>query len=343
MKIAILGAGFAGFGTAYYLYYHSKGTVTIDLFDPMPIGTGVSGHSSGLFHAYTGRKAEQFPKANKYLECTHHLITEASKGVNRSVVLSKGIFRPASHEQQVEDFKKSAEKHSDTLFWDQESAEAQVSGMSAPWGGLFISSGLTLDVAAYLEGLWQICLRFGLKHHPHLVTKQSELASYDRVVFAIGANIQRFPFFSDLPIHRMKGQLLKLQWPRGLPPLPFSLLASDAHLVMGKDNSTCLAGSTFEREFSDEKPQPEKAIPEIMQKITTFFPPLAGAQVLDCMAGIRAMPERGKGPLLGQATKEYWFITGLGSKGLLQHGYLTSLLAQALLQDDFHLLEELQT
>lgn len=335
MKIAILGAGFAGFGTAYHLLHHSKGSVTVDLFDPQPIGMGVSGFSSGLFHPYPGRKAEKIANADNYLMHTHQLLTEASKGANKSLVLSKGILRPASTSEQSTSFQKTAEAHPDTQFWDLPECERRFPGLIAPHGGLFIQSGLTLDVPAYLDGLWQLCLRFGLKYHQKLVTKQSELHPFDRVIFAVGANIQRFPFFADLPLQRIKGQALRLEWPH---PLPMSLLISDGHLVPCKEPNYYLAGATFERHFTDEKPHPEIAISQIMGKLLPFLPELAKAKIVDCWAGIRAMPERGKGPLLGRVTPEYWYITGLGAKGLLLHGYLTDLLAQAVLQDDPSLL-----
>ncbi len=55
MKIAIIGAGFAGLAGAYYLSEHFQ----VTLFDLKGIGGGASGISSGLLHPYPGEKGRR--------------------------------------------------------------------------------------------------------------------------------------------------------------------------------------------------------------------------------------------------------------------------------------------
>ena len=201
-------------------------------------------------------------------------------------------------------------------------------------GGLFIKSGITLDVKSYLEGLWQTGLRFGLQFHQKALTEESDFKRYDRVIFAGGLGVKKFPPLSDLPLTAVKGQSLLLKWPTNIPPLPFSLF-SDGYVVMGKEGKTCIAGATFEREFKDDKPNTEVAYGLIKEKLLPFFPALNKAEILDCYAGIRAMPPTERAfPYLGKVQEKYWFVTGLGSKGLLFHGYLGDILAQAILADN---------
>lgn len=341
MKIAVLGAGFAGLGTAYYLLHLSKGTVSVDLFDPNPIGGGTSGLSAGLLYPFPGKWGEKVKNGDQLLEETHRLITEASRGLNQSVVLSHGILRPAATDIQIDAFSKIAEKYKkETEWWDPKKCFSVVPGLVLPknGGALYVKDGVTINVKAYMQGLWQISLRFGLHFHQKIFSDESEFAYYDRVVFASGMGVKQVRPLSHLPLTAVKGQLLRIKWPENLPPLPFSLI-SEGFVVMEEGNKSCLVGSTFERSFVDENPDLATALPLIKEKISLFFPQIMESEILECKAGIRASSIHHK-PLIGKFLDKYWYITGLGSKGLLYHGYLGNLLAQAILNDDPRLIAD---
>lgn len=337
MKIAILGAGFAGLGTAYHLLNLSKGTVAIDLFDPNPIGGGTSGLSAGLLYSFPGKWGEKVKKGDQLLEETHRLLTEASRGLNQSVVLSKGILRPAVTDQQIESFLKTANTHkNETEWWDSKKCLAKVPGLIMPQNGgaLYIKDGVTINVKAYMQGLWQMSLRFGLHFHQTFFTEEAHFANYDQVVFASGMGVKLVQ--RHLPLTPVKGQILRIKWPENLPPLPFSLI-SEGFIVMEEGNKTCLVGSTFERSFRNEDPDLTTALPLIQEKISLFFPSIMQSEILECKAGIRASSIHHQ-PLLGKFLDKYWYITGLGSKGLLYHGYFGNRLAEAILNNDPRLL-----
>ncbi len=334
MRVAILGAGFAGLATTWHLLHYTQGAATIDLYDPQPIGKSVSGLSSGLLHPYAGKHAKRSWNADKGMDATHQLITEASRGVHQSVIISKGILRPATTSEQVEDFHRCAESYADTEWWPTEKCLKAVPGLNVKEGGLYIKTGLTIDVPAYLEGLWQACALLGTQFHKRPLLREQEFQKYDRVVFALGYALKTFKVFEPLPIKPVKGQVLDMRWPLGTAPLPFSIV-SHGYLVQTRDPLRCMAGATFERTFQTADPEPDFAIPSILEKITPFFPTLGEAEVLSCRAGIRSTaPQHNHLPLIGKVTDKYWFITGLGSKGLLYHGWMGDLLAQALLTKD---------
>lgn len=338
MKVAILGAGFAGLSVAWYLLHYTRGSIKIDLFDPEPIGKGSSGIASGLLHPYVGKQARKAWQSDKGFKETHRLITEASHCLGQSLISSRGILRPALSEQQLEDFRLCAQEHSDTEWWDKERCEKSVPGLVLPEisGGLFIKSGLTLDASLYLQGLWQACALHGTQLKHQALTKTEEIQSYDRVLIAMGPLAKQFPLLKDLPFSVVKGQILELKWPDNLPPLPFSL-NSKKHLVLLPDQKRCLAGSTYEREFTSSLPDKEKAKALILPEIASFFPSLENAEVLGCRAGLRAYSPNHL-PMVGKINEKVWFFTGLGSKGLLYHAWIGKLMARALLtQDTKHL------
>jgi glycine/D-amino acid oxidase-like deaminating enzyme len=191
-------------------------------------------------------------------------------------------------------------------------------------------------VPAYLTGLYQWGLRFGMQFNQCLL-EESEFKRFDAIVMASGMGVKRFAPLKALPIYPMKGQVLKIAWPHNLPPLPCSLI-SEGFIVMEKEGKSCLAGATFERKFEDANPDPSIASPLIKEKIISFFPSLKDAPILDCKAGIRAIALNNGPPLLGKVLNNIWYITGLGAKGLLYHGHLGDLLAKAILANDPSLL-----
>ncbi|NGX60843.1 MAG: tRNA 5-methylaminomethyl-2-thiouridine biosynthesis bifunctional protein MnmC [Chlamydiae bacterium] len=331
MKIAILGGGFAGLSVAWHLLNSTRGSVSVDLFDPNVIGKGPSALSSGLLHPYAGRHARLSWGGEKGMRETHRLLTEAARGANRSLILSKGILRPAISSEQIEDFQASAHAHEDTEWWDKKRCEKEIPGLSLPeeTGGLYIKEGLTVDVPGYLEGLWQACARLGTQHYKTTTIKQEELQKYDRILFSMGPMTNKIPLLKNLPLTPLKGQVLELAWPENLPPLPVSLI-SKKYLVMSKGRKSCHVGATYERGVLDPKPDQKKAEEEILPAITSFFPPLEGAKILGCRAGFRASSPNHL-PMAGQVSPLFYFFTCLGSKGLLYHAWLGKRVARMIL------------
>ena len=334
MRIAILGAGFAGLAVSWFLLHYKMGSISIDLYDPEPIGGGVSGLSSGLLHTYPGREARRSWRAEFCMKETHRLITEASRGVGHSVILSKGILRPALTEEQHNAFKQCAESHKDTEWWEAARCLEEIPGLALPEssGGLYIREGLTLDVQDYLQGLWQTVTKMGVQHHQTALIQKSELAKYDAVLVAIGPLTRNFPGLTELPITPIKGQILELEWPQGVTPPPMSLV-SHKHLVMNRDYTRCHVGATYERKFDSPHPDVEKAAAEILPHVTSFFPALEKAKVVGVRAGFRASSST-RMPLVGQVNEKLYFFSGLGSKGLLYHAWVGKRMARAILSKD---------
>ena len=89
MKIAIIGAGFAGLAAAYYLSENFQ----VTLFDLKGIGGGASGISSGLLHPYPGEKGRRSWHAAKALEATRELLKVAEDELGRPVANYEGILK----------------------------------------------------------------------------------------------------------------------------------------------------------------------------------------------------------------------------------------------------------
>lgn len=121
-------------------------------------------------------------------------------------------------------------------------------------------------------------------------------------------------------------------------------ILSDAWLAIHGPRSLYL-GSTWEwksRNYSQNVPVEEasKALEELLPKASAIYPGIKNWEYSGASAGLRAMPpvtSHGSLPLLGciddfvggKHTCKFWLFTGLGSRGLLYHGWLGKLMAEA--------------
>lgn len=115
-----------------------------------------------------------------------------------------------------------------------------------------------------------------------------------------------------------------------------------------------LVGSTWEwksRNYSSDVSAEEAstALEQLLPKASAIYPKIKDWSFVGAKAGIRAMPpltSLGSLPVLGRIDDlmvgnhscQYWFFGGLGARGLLYHGLLGKLMAQAVLFNDETLL-----
>ncbi len=310
MKIAIIGGGLAGVAAAWRLKDQE-----ITLFDPKGIAGGPSGIAAGLLHPYAGAHSKLNWMGKEGMEATLKLI----KSLEPSVAAQSGMLRLALTGWQAEDYALCAQKYPDVQWCSAEKCNELVPGtVSRP--GIFISSAWTVNTKAYLEGLWKSCEGAILeKRH---IESLDELSSFDQVIIANGAAASKL---ADIRLNPIKGQLLELEWPQDLPPLPFPV-NSQAYIVMNPDKKSCIVGATFEKKFENEGPDLKTALDELRPKYVAMIPALANARIIDCRAGIRAATFDHH-PVVRQVDARTWVITGLGSKGLLYHALCVDLIA----------------
>ncbi|MCE5317612.1 MAG: FAD-binding oxidoreductase [Parachlamydia sp.] len=320
--IAIIGAGFCGLASAWELLQEGH---EVHIYDPSGIAGGASGVSAGLLHPFTGIHANLAEWGREGVASTLELIRISSQTLGTPVAEESGMLRLALTEEMRADFLSCASQHEDVDWLEPRECQHLVPNLKA-LPGICIRSALTVRSALYLRGLWLACEQSGATLIPQPVTSLSSLLDYDLVITAMGASIASLPELRHLPIRPIKGQVLELAWPQDIAPLALPL-NSLAYLVMQPGGQSCLAGATFERDFSTPLPVPEAAFHEIMPKIAAFYPALSDARLIGCRAGLRASAP-GHKPLLKQVDAKTWVLTGMGSKGLLYHALFAKRLCQ---------------
>lgn len=328
MRIAIIGAGFAGLATAWHLLQHRR-SLHIVVFDPLGIGGGASGIAAGLLNPYSGAHAKLSAHGHEGMKSTCELLECASKTLGSSVANCFGVLRVAVSEEQRQDYQLCAARYGDVKQYTAEQCQRLVPGVLLA-EGILITSAITVNCPLYLQGLWRACEREGALFEKGKVSSPSDLKGFDLVVVAAGAATPLFTETAHLPLTPVKGQVLELSWPSHLPPPPLPL-NSQAYLVMHPDKATCIVGATYERTFTTHAPEISIAKAEIMPKVCAFLPALEDASIVDCRSGIR-MSTPTHLPIISRINKRCWVFSGLGSKGLLYHSLFGRKLAREILE-----------
>ncbi|HEX4839403.1 MAG TPA: FAD-dependent oxidoreductase [Rhabdochlamydiaceae bacterium] len=281
MKVAIIGAGFAGLASAYYLSEPLSEHWNVTLFDQKGIGGGASGISSGLLHPYPGEQGRHSWHADEALAAARELLQVAESALGMPVARFGGILRKGPCLNPGDDVERLAD------------------------GSYFIKSGITVFSELYLAGLWKACEQRGVKHVLQHITQLQELEYFDVIVIAAGAGIRNFPECAHLKVGFVKGQVLTLE-----KTLEQSI-SSKRYFAVTSDPKQCHLGSTYERDFMSEEPDLEKAVSLLQPE----------EKVLGCRAAIRVTNPAHYFPLLEQINRKTWALTAFGSRGLLYHAY----------------------
>lgn len=305
LKIAVIGAGFAGLSAAWHLAQSSLAGIVI--FDGAGIGGGASGIAAGLLHPFGGPRGHLNTKGYEGLEATLQLIHEASEILGKPVAKKTGLYRIPTSSEQMTLFRKSVELNTELSFESFFGYEA-----------LFIPNAFVVDSPLYLQGLWKSCEACGVEFRKEYIYRLDELNTFDRILIAAGGATKSFSECEKIPLRTLKGQILEASFPS---PLRFSVpLTTDAYVVPTSDNR-CIIGATYERQFEGTEPNLEQSKLLLLPRVASHFPEFLNASMLACKAGIRATAPN-YFPYCRQVTEKAWVATGLGSKGLLYHGLL---------------------
>lgn len=268
------------------------------LFDPKGIGNGASGASTGLLHPFAGKTASRSWEADAGMEATRELLKISEDALGKPVARHTGIFRPAVTSEQKTDFRKNKE-----ALWKE------ISFQSKKFEGLWIQEGITVFSRRYLEGLWLACEKKGA-----VFVREPFSGEFDRIVLAVGSEIDQFEECKRLKMRTAIGQSLLCRWDE---PLPFSV-SSQGYIAVTESDTFCQVGSTYEH---TKEPDPQKAR-ALLDKVSLFYPQAVNFKIEEIRSGKRIAPLEGHKPVVAQVSSKTWVFTGLGSRGLLYHALL---------------------
>ncbi len=320
-RVAVVGAGYAGMAVSWHLLQRGA---AVTLFDPNPLGSGASGVAAGLLHTFMGIDARLPWRGREGYEAAIHLLEIASKASIEPVFLRSGMLRVAKGERQCVSYRQRSQEHEDVTWLEPGEVVNIVPGIVVK-PAILIHSAVAVNGFQYLHGLWNACEACGAQLERYSVDSLDALTEFDAIVVTAGALTPLIPQLKGLPIHKVKGQLLQLEWPVGYAPLPLPV-NSNVYCVMDAGGQTCFVGATYERGNVDATPDLKQATAELMPKICELLPFLADAKVVGVRAGLRGSTP-GHLPIAKQVSANVWVLAGFGSKGLLYHALLAEQIA----------------
>jgi len=324
MKIGIVGAGYAGLSLALALLEKDP-LLNISVYHQYPIDESASYISTGLLYPFVGKYTKKNWKADEGMEMAKRLLTISEKALNEKVYLDTGILKVCYKSFQENNCQRIARRYpenswnTDSTFFHKE--------ISSP--SLFIPEGGTVFSDLYIRGLIKACQKKGVSFFQKEINTTKQLVVYDQIILCAGAGLLDFEEAKDLPIERIKGQALILKWPENLPKLKMSL-TSESHITLCKDSEYCKIGSTYERDF--ETDDPDEYSHDLIEKVAHFFPKIRDFSIVKTKAAVRLSRIGSYVPIVSHLQKNVRVYGALGSRGLLYHGYLSELLAGAILE-----------
>jgi len=316
MKIAIVGAGFAGVALAYYLSLDPKVSVTV--IDKGGIASGASGASCGLMHAYVGMQVRRSQMADEAFDESKRLIELAQSVSSMSLADFSGIQRIAQTDEQKK------------ILMDYASTLDEVSLISE--GRFLLHKGATVQPVSYLNSLWKVCENMGARFEKKMLHSLSELDHFDGVVLACGAGIFDFETCKKFRLDCTKGQALQIRWPSFFPSLTHSIIAK-GYVTKSIDPGIAYLGSTFERGVVSPDSDLDVAKDDLLPKFSAVFPDLQ-PEVIGIKSGVRVSSVGHYFPLIGKVSERLFLFTGLGSRGLLYHALFAKMLSKLIITAD---------
>ncbi|XP_077238045.1 FAD-dependent oxidoreductase family protein isoform X2 [Tasmannia lanceolata] len=283
------------------------------------------------------------------------------------LVWRRGILRPATALKNVDILKENAQNCLGSCrieFIDKDAARNLVPDLCVPFNSaVYMPEALNIHPKRYLQALFLACQSladdtsasgYGGKEiylHKKSVNSLLDLAGeYSAVIICLGAKAKMLPELSGkLPLRTCRGVVTHLQLPKdagGEYGDHSPSILSDAWFAVQGPRSMIL-GSTWNWGSRNYSPivsadEASTALEELIPKASAIYPGIRNWDFREARAGVRAMPpltDLGSLPLMGcvdDAVGEnpkcrYWLIGGLGSRGLLYHGWLGKLMAQAVI------------
>lgn len=333
--VLVVGAGLAGASLALALQ-ESREVTVLDAGQP---ASGASGAAAGIVNPFMGQKAKPSWRHDEALDALRGLLDAAgAPALFRHV----GVIRPATSAKQADGFRDRAATHADLAWLGPEAAAERWPSVAAPDGALWVARGGHVRIPALVRAALDAsgaAVRLGVALRAWRRSGAATVAITDHgeiqcraLILALGDGARHVPALAALPLHRVKGQTVRLTRPEAVAP-DHPAVAGHGYVVPDADAVT--VGATFEHDVAHTEADPALDA-GLRAQASRLVPSLAEAAVLGRRAGVRltvpASVSPGRLPLAGALPGEpgVWVLTGLGAKGLLTAPLLARRLAEAL-------------
>lgn len=339
----IMGAGIAGLSMAGKLIDCGASVCLIDTGD---IASGASGTPLGMANPATGRYGNKVWNAEECLKSITADLELVQDSTSDSFFKNTGILRPAQDEKMAERMKENS-----TDGWpegwcswlDQKEIHEINPELNCVQGGMWLPKGITVNVGKFLNNKARYLEQKGLvlqakatysidlDSSPFAISIGNEKISAEHIIYATGDKTAATEPWDFLPLHPVKGQIAVFETPKAAD---FDYSISALGYIASISKNRFVAGSTYEHNFDHDQPD-EDGLKYLVKRLGKVYPSLFEEAVLvNQWAGVRATTQNRK-PFLGSHPEidRIYVFTGLGSKGLMYSNYMSTLLADHIIED----------
>lgn len=324
----IVGAGLAGAASAWHLRRSGQRVLILDALQTSTRASGIGGGMANPMMALKGRPIWNARQSLDEL---------AGMGVNTGPApgltdLDAALIRPARDNEQARAFREQADAHPDLGRFLEHAECGQFSYLTdTSHGILCVRRGASLDLGQAAAGWLSNTPRTIIETDWTAAQTSSEVTfetSEGRItarhaLLCMGYGMLTHPLTRTLKLQGIKGQLIRVRKPKGLPsPLP--PISSWVYLVDAGDDSLWI-GSTFEHNWSDKGPS-DKATRDLLERAGRVIPVLVHADVVEERTGFRVTVPGTRLPMAGplhQGSRIH-VLTGLGARGLLHSAWFAA-------------------
>lgn len=291
MKIAVVGEGISGLAVAFYLKDHAH----ITMFSK---GKGASYAAAGMMHKFVGDTGHKSIYADEAFLASSDILQSLKNDFYKKTPIIRKILNPEMKEGFLNYLQNDLE------FLDEEH--------------VLIKDGFLIDVPVYLHRLKQYLQHHHVQFHQKWIDQSCVFEEFDYVIYCAGYGVKQL--VPDLKMKYLKGQSLIYE-PLFQHEMP---LIAKGYLAPFSDK--VVIGSTYERAFESEDPCYEKAMELLKEPLHLHFQPYHVHTPKDVVSGVRVAHPNFNHPKIIKKTEKLFVVTGLGSRGLLYHGFLGKIL-----------------
>ena len=313
--VVVAGAGLGGVCAA--LWFSSSNQVLL-LSGTAPAASTVA---AGLINPFAGRRVTPCWHADLAYKDLLDTLAHADASDTYDPC---GILRTALDEAQSAKLRSLVLEYADSFTWlPPDEVRARYPFVSAPFGAAITTGGVvdTTRILKYTHGtIASRCTVLdsdlvGWDDTGSGVTvalKSGSSLRASKLILALGAGYKSFPVLSELNLHCIKGQIVRVRTPASFAhSIPVS---GYGYVVPLRD--TLILGTTYEHSFQNDQPT-EVGSRNILALTRQMVPCVETADILDTAAGIRVGVPGTRLPMVGPLSGNVWVLTGLGSQGLL--------------------------
>lgn len=315
IKFLIVGQGVAGSCFALKLICENKSFLIIDEDKNKASKVAV-----GVFNPVVLKRFALIWDAEPQLRLMHQYFEEFEKICGQKLISQIPTYRIFKDPDEIKTWQKKSKNQELLPFISEEIITTDHADINSPLGYAEVKQTGRIKLDECLEAFKNYLTEKNQYINQRFDYSKLEISddgiqygdiSAEKIIFCEGYGVKDNPWFNDLPVIGVKGEVLKIKTSTLIPKAIWKAF----NFLMPIENDICFTASTYDRD--DLTPEPtEKGKQEILKHLEEIYK--GSYSVIDHTAGIRPTVVDRR-PLVGSHPKfkNMYILNGMGTRGTL--------------------------